>query len=135
MHEDSRRESSAWFKCKSSERERTTHLQHEVWGVKGTYVQVCDALRASVAQGSHELFWIELRWPPRGTGSRSRKNSKLVNLKFVKLKKFKTKSLKIDRKFVFAKIELDIVCCRRFVFFSQEGKTFASSSLCSIRNA
>jgi hypothetical protein len=25
---------------------RTTHLQHNVWGVKGTYVQACDALRA-----------------------------------------------------------------------------------------
>jgi hypothetical protein len=60
MDEDSRRESSAWFNCKSSERERITHLQYEVWGVKGRYAQARDALRAGVPQESHNIFFDDL---------------------------------------------------------------------------
>jgi hypothetical protein len=74
---------------------KAAHLQHEVRAVKGTYVQVCDALRVNVAQRSHKLFWMPHRYRSlgeRASNRRKRKNQNSQKSKFQKLQTQKRKS-------------------------------------------
>jgi hypothetical protein len=108
--------------CKSSEVQRTIHLHHEVWAVKGTYVQVCDALRPGVPQRSHKRFlWMPLRYSRPGDGRADRRKTqkfKIAKIEFQKLQNRKTKNFEnVHHKFLFRAIDLEIVCCKIVLLF------------------
>jgi hypothetical protein len=69
---------------------RTGHLQHEVWEVKGTYAQVCAALRVSVSRRSHRLFLWMISLSARGSGRA--KSGEMKKFKFTKIEISKLKN-------------------------------------------
>jgi hypothetical protein len=99
-------------------------------------VQVCDALRASVAQGSRKLFLDATPSRPRGAGrpdQRKTQKSKFVKIEISNLQnRQKPKLQKLSFKNVFCKIDPEIVLVLRSAHTLASSSPYAPFEMCEV---
>ena len=115
--------------CMASLLRRTAHLPHRFVAVKGTNVQVCDALQVSVSQRS-QIFGAASLFAPGDERADRGKTQKpdSQNSKFQRLQIAKTKLLKTFMQFFPRDRSRNCFPQDRILVLTIGGKTFASSS-------